>query len=306
VSAAWVAGSVRARAMARRRYGAAATRRLAASPSLADALDVLSRTAYGRDIRPGQSLAEAQRALGATVLWHLRVLAGWMPRPGADIVRLLAAGFELANLDELLGALRGRPALPAYRLGTVATAWPRLARAGSLGEVRDVLAGSAWGDPGGSSGRAIQAGTRLSWAARVAALIGPAAPWAAGAAALLVAREVHVSGLRLADSQLQVARTVLGAATEATSYAAFRADLPNSAGWVLTGVTDTADLWRAEAAWWRRVEDDGFALLHRGGFDDGALVGAAAVLAADAWRVRAALEVAARGGAGLEVFDVLA
>ena len=78
MTAAWVAGSVRARAMARRRYGAAAARSLAAGPSLADALNTLSDTPYGRDVHPGQSLAEAQHALGDTVLWHLRVLAGWM------------------------------------------------------------------------------------------------------------------------------------------------------------------------------------------------------------------------------------
>ena len=69
---------------------------------------------------------------------------------------------------------------------------------------------------------------------------------------------------------------------------------------------DPTGLWRAEAGWWRRVEQDGFALLHRGRFDAAPLIGAAAVLAADAWRVRAALEIAARGGMPLEVFDAVA
>ncbi len=36
------------------------------------------------------------------------------------------------------------------------------------------------------------------------------------------------------------------------------------------------------------------------------LVGVAALMAADAWRVRAALELAARGGSPLEVFDAVA
>jgi hypothetical protein len=54
------------------------------------------------------------------------------------------------------------------------------------------------------------------------------------------------------------------------------------------------------------VERDGVALLHQSGFGPDVPLGAAAVLAADAWRLRAALELAARGGAGSEVFDAVA
>jgi hypothetical protein len=77
---------------------------------------------------------------------------------------------------------------------------------------------------------------------------------------------------------------------------------------VLDGIDQIQDLWRGEAAWWHRVEGDGFALLRGSGYDRKPVVGALAVLAVDAWRVRAALETAARGGAGptLEAFDGVA
>jgi hypothetical protein len=86
----------------------------------------------------------------------------------------------------------------------------------------------------------------------------------------------------------------------------FAAALPRDAGWVLEGVTGAGGLWLAEAGWWRQVERDSFRDLHRGLLEPATLVGAVGVLAVDAWRVRAALEVAARGGAGREVFDVVA
>ena len=42
-------------------------------------------------------LGSAQRAIAETALWHVRVLAGWMPPRGIELVRILAAWFELAN-----------------------------------------------------------------------------------------------------------------------------------------------------------------------------------------------------------------
>jgi hypothetical protein len=78
------------------------------------------------------------------------------------------------------------------------------------------------------------------------------------------------------------------------------------AAWVLEGIDEPTNLWLAEAAWWRRVEEDGFALLRSTGHGPRPLLGAIAVLAADAWRVCAALELSDRGGALLEVFDAVA
>jgi hypothetical protein len=293
--------------MARRRYGAAAARALAGSASLTEALSALVDTPYGHDVRADDTLAQAQHALGATVLWHLRVLAGWTPRQGARTLRALAAGFEIANVDEHLRALRGLPTPPPYRLGTLGTAWGRLARTTTPAEIRDVLAGSPWGDPGQDSPWAVRVGMRLSWAARIPTPPPVTARWAAGGAALLVARERFLADRGLPGPLRRAAATVLGpGATDAPTFAEFGRRLPRDAAWVLDGIDDPVLLWRAEAAWWRALEDDGFALLRQGRFDAAPLVGAAAVLAADAWRVRAALELAARGGGPLEVFDAVA
>jgi len=304
MSTAWVAGSVRAKAMARRRLGVAATRAVARLPDLQTAVGSLAGTPYGHDVRVDQTLAEAQHAVGATLLWHLRVLAGWVPREGADMLRILAGAFEIANVDEHLQALRGRPTEKPFRLGTLATAWGRLATTTSVDEMRDVLTASAWGAPGDDNAAALHLGLRLSWAARVQAGVPGTGAWAAGAAALLVARETFVARRRLSTASVRPVEALLGLGwQDARTLADFAAALPPEARWVVADVGSVDALWRAEAAWWRRVEHDGFSLLRRPEFGAAALVGSAAVLAADAWQVRAALEAAARGGQASEVFD---
>jgi hypothetical protein len=85
MSTGWVAGSVRARALAPRRLGAGEARRLAACGSLSDALRMLAATAYGTNLRPEQPVALAQHEIAGSVLWDLRVLAGWPPRPGGTV-----------------------------------------------------------------------------------------------------------------------------------------------------------------------------------------------------------------------------
>jgi hypothetical protein len=123
---------------------------------------------------------------------------------------------------------------------------------------------------------------------------------------LLLAREV-AAGRELPDrAAMSAARVVGPAAAAARTQSELAAALPTSARWVLEDVTDSADLWQAEAGWWRRVERDGFALARRSNPGQTVLVGAVAMMAADAWRVRAALELAARGGRPVEVFDAVA
>ncbi len=316
MSTSWVAGSVRARALARRRVGAGGARALAGSSSLDDAVTALARTPYGHDVRAGQGLAEAQHAVGATLLWHLRVLAGWLPRGGADTVRLLAGGFEVAAVDDHLSGLRGEPTEPTYRLGSLDTAWSRLAATTSVAEVYDVLTTSAWGDPGGVTPWAVHVGMRIAWADRVVGGVAEAAGWARAGAALLLVRESALGGRGLPEPLALRAARLLGPAflaalpQAATDTSALAGRLPVDARWVLADVGGPGDLWRAEALWWHRVERDGFGLLHSSGFDARPVVGAVAVLAADAWRVRAALEVAARAGSradrALEAFDAVA
>jgi hypothetical protein len=307
VSAGWVAGSVRARALVRRRLGPGRARTLAASGSLEEALAALAVTSYGRDVAPGQALAAAQRAAAATFLWHLRVLAGWLPRDGLEVVRAVAAWYEIANVDELLQRLAGRAEEPAFHLGALATAWPRLAAAGTPAALRAELAISPWGDPGADRADAIRVVMRLSWAHRLAAISENAANWAAGAVALLVAGErLGAERPFLEPARARAAVLIGEPALDAQSLPDLRAALPSRARWVLEGFDDPARLWRAQARWWSRVERDGRALLRKSGAGQDPVVGALAVLATDVWRVRAALEMAARGGRPMGGYDAVA
>lgn len=315
MSIGWVAGSVRARALARRRLGAAGARTVAASASLAEATELLARSPYGHRVSPGSGLADAQRGVADTLVWHLRVLAGWLPAAGAELLRPLAGWFEIANVDEHLQALRGRAAEPPYRLGTLAIAWPRLAATGSVEQLRAALAASPWGDPGPGD-REIQLGMRLVWAERVAARVPAARTWAAGGAALLAARERFARGLRLpAGGEATAARLLGRPALAAGSLTELAAALPADARWAVADLRDPAELWAGEVRWWRRLHTDGEQLLAGSGFRPERVVGAVGSLAADAWLVRGALEVAARGGAGavdhqgspaMEAFDAVA
>lgn len=262
------------------------------------------------------TLSEAQHAVTATTLWHYRVLSGWVPTEGVQLLRVLAAGFEIVNVDRLLDSftvaadgIRRGPLLddpvPTYQLGALATAWPRLAQTGSTAAVRDTLARSSWGDPGQESVWAVRIGMRLAWAHRAVALLPTR--WVLGATALLIARERFVAGHELVRAAQGVAESLLGVhALAATSLPEFVAALPRDAGWALSAVSVPSELWLAEAGWWKQVERDAFHDLRTGLLQAPTLVGAAAVLGVDAFRVRAALEVAARGGTDLDVFDVVA
>ncbi len=307
MSAGWVAGGVRARGIARRQVGPEAARQLAASGSLESALRQLAAGPNDRGTRPGQTLPEAQHALSAALLWDLRVLAGWLPGGGGQLMRALAGWFEIANSDELLQRLSGRQAGEYFELGALATAWPRLRDSASPAGLRAALAASAWKDPGGDSEYALRLGMRARWAERVAALGGRAADWAAAGLALLLAGE-RFAAERAAPAVLRAAAvSLLGArAADAATLAELADRLPRRLSWALEHVADPADLWRGEAALWSRVERDGVALLRTSTLDFSPVLGAAAVLAADARRLRAALELAARGGGPLEAYDAVA
>jgi hypothetical protein len=306
MSAGWVAATVRSRAMARRRLGPVAARALAASGSLSRALEILAASPYGQRDRSADP-AVAAHGIAATLLWNLRVLAGWQPPPGAEALRRLAGWFEIANLDEHLQALRDEPTEPPFQLGTLATAWPRLAATGTRDELRVALTASPWGDPGGTAPREVQLAMRTRWAERVADGVVSAGPWAAGATALLVASEQLASGRPLPAAAAATARRIIGrAAVAATSLAELYAALPRAARWALEGTTDTADLWTAEVRWWRRVGIDGAKMLGGSGYGPDRTVGAAALLAADARLTRAALECAAHPDGDLAVFDAVA
>lgn len=306
MSAGWVAGSVRAKGLLSRRLGAGGTRGIAALGSLADAQHALADGPYGRGIVIGQSAAQTEHAVAATPLWHLRVLAGWQPREGARAIRSLAAGFEAANIIAHAHALAGAVRAPSFDLGALATAWSRLRETSSLLELRRALAQSLWGDPGGGAPADIAAGVQVSWAVRVATTVPEASSWAVAALALLVARRHLAQRRRLLEEPAARAARILGpAAMDADDLASFIAALPVRVRWSIADIHNVDDLWRGEARWWTRVERDGFQLVAGTGFARPRLVGAAAVLGADAWRCRAAVHLAARGGSPLEAYDAL-
>lgn len=322
MSTGWVAGSVRARALARGALEGTAAHAVVQTHSLPAAVSMLRGTPYGRELGTADDLELAQHAVLGTLLWRLRVLAGWVPRQGAELLRVLAAGFELANVDEHVARLEGRPSGPTYTMGRLETAWSRLSRTVSIEDLRRALGASPWRDPGGATAWDVHTGMTLAWAERVTTLpVAAAGEWARAAAALSLLRESLVVRRSLPDAVVERASRLFGASSAAgltdpatTLVRATRA-LPRSLRWLWADLDDEGDLWRAEAALRRRVASDGTSLLWRAIYGAEAIVGVVGVLAADAWRIQAALEVAARGGGVLgdagapspvEVFDEMA
>jgi hypothetical protein len=227
---------------------------------------------------------------------------------GADRVRHLAAGFEIANITGQLARLAGRPFEPPYALGALALSWPVIAPARTPSAMREALASSAWGDPGSDDLAAIRTVLAAAWARRVSDRVPEARAWSSAFAALLVARAL-AAGISLAT--VDVARRHIGAVIgkrweRAVTLGDVARLVPRAAAWVLEGVTVPADLWRAEVRWWCRLEADGSGLCATPRPEPGNVVGLVALLAADAWRTRGALERAARGGAPVEGFDEVA
>ena len=81
---------------------------------------------------------------------------------GVQLLRTLAGWFELANADELLRLMAGRPANPEFRLGALATAWPRLRQARSPAGLRAALAAAVRHAAMAEALRIIDAETRAT------------------------------------------------------------------------------------------------------------------------------------------------
>ncbi|MDO8106968.1 hypothetical protein Q6348_07125 [Isoptericola sp. b441] len=309
-SADWVAASTRARAMARGRVGAGACRTAAATGEWSAALRVLAPTAAGPRLARCRTLAEADLAGRAALVWSVRVLAGWIPARGTGVVRALAAGAEVANLTAMAARLAGGQAHVAVQdgdvpldLGALATAWPRLSGATSVAQLREALRRSPWGDPG--SPEELPDVLTAVWLRRLVAEVPATRAWARCAAALLVARRSLLDQPPV-PRLVAVLGPVLGRSWSAAHTPdALRSALSPAVARCLEGVTAADDLWRAEARLRGQVQADGFGLLRRGVPGPDVVVGAVAVLAVDSWRVTAALAAAAAGGAS-EVLDVVA
>jgi hypothetical protein len=299
VSIGWVGASTRARLLLRRRIGQERAVQLARTPSLREAVLGLAGTAYGRELEPGLDLEAAQRTVAAATLLHLRLLSGWLPPGSAECLRALAAWFELVNLEDRLAYLHGAELRPPFDLGGLASAWPRASQAVSPLELRDALTTSAWGDPGGDSPEEIHLGLRASWAGRLLADVPEIGHLAAGALALLLARELFVTG-RPVELLLRPHISAVGSDwVQARTFAEFSTSRPPQARWALDGIDRPDQLWMAEVRWWARADEDGQKLVSRSRAGRAGVTGAVLLLAVDTWRTASALAAAAGGGAEL-------
>ena len=304
----WVAASARARSMALRRIGAGASREVAAQQTLAAALTGLEGSSYAQRLGSVAGLGAAERAVKETVLWQLRVLAGWLPASGTGLARAAAGIFEIENIVALARELSGGAKAPApYQLGTLATAWPRLRTARASDELSSILAATAWGDVGAGGPGLLRDALNISWLRRLADLAPAARAWCGAASVLTAARILLLDGDAPSPRMLHLLRPVLGSAWESTTTLdAFTAAIPSSLREVLEGIASTKDLWRAEARAYASAEKDGFRLLGSAMPGPDVVLGAIAVLSLDAWRLRAALTAAAAGTGPSEVLDAAA
>jgi hypothetical protein len=231
-----------------------------------------------------------------------------MPAAGTRLARAAAGAFERDNIVALAGRFDGaREAHEPFDLGSLATAWPRLRTADSAEELTEALRTSPWGDPGQGGTAALRDVLTLVWLHRLAAVAPSARAWVGGVSALTAARILIVDGVMPAPRILQLVRPVLGTRWEsAGDVAELRAALPPSVQPVLRGINAPEEMWRAEAGLRATVEADGFRLLRGSLPGPDVILGAIAVLAMDAWRVRAALAAAAAGIGPSEVLDVVA
>jgi hypothetical protein len=272
---------------------------------LEEAVGALAGSAYGQRVTAGADVQTARRGVADTLLWHLRIMAGWLPPTGAALVRALAAWFELANIEARLAALASDRREPRpFALGGLSTAWTAIEEAHSLQEVAQAVTTSAWGKVDTRSAAGLTIGLRIEWARRVQSAVPEAGRWVAAAGALLVARELLVAESRVHLDQLRRLPGIGDRALEAGSLPELKAALPEPAAWALTGIDAPSELWRAELGWWDQVERDAPGLLRTLG-DEAVVTAAAALLAADGQRTARALEAAARGGGAdlLELID---
>jgi hypothetical protein len=308
MNADWVAASVRARALAQRRVGAGVSHRVAALPSLAAGLAALADSMYADRLRGAADLAAAQRGTSDAALWQLRVLAGWVPATSSRLCRAAAGGYERDNVVALARQLEdGLPAAVPYDLGTLGTSWSQVRTATSLPELRTALRRSTWGDVGTDATTGLRDVLTVVWLRRLAEVAPPARSWAQLVGALIAARIVLVDRAQPSPRMRRLLRPVIGTGWEtAADLGALSSTLPRVTRPALRDLDEPEQLWRAEACVRRTVESDGFRLLRTALPGPDVVLGAIAVLAVDAWRVRAALAAASLGAGASEVLDAVA
>ncbi|MEY9951613.1 hypothetical protein [Leifsonia sp. EB34] len=308
MSLSWTAGNVRARGLVRGRAGSAVLRQCAQAAALPDALALLGGSAYASRLAPTMDLVAAQRAIADTLLWQIRVLAGWLPPGGTRIAVAAAAVFERANIlarARLLADGGHEPASP-FELGTLGTAWPTIRATTSLADLHSALRASPWGDAAAAqSTTALDDLLSASLLRRIAACAPLARDWCVVACTLIATR---VSLLERAGPDQTFRRLVaplIGDRWSATnSLAALRDAAPRPARTILAGIDRPEELWRGQVALAALVDAQARRSLTGGDHQADSVVAALAILFVDAWRARAALAACESGRR--EVFDVVA
>jgi hypothetical protein len=306
MSAGWVAAAIRGRALTRRMVGPDGARHMAGN-SWPDARTALLGTFYGAELPPNADRREAGRHVVEATMWQLRVIAGWLPPGQGALLRVFAGPMEIANIEGRLAQLAGLDADPPFRLGSLAVAWPRVAAANSVEQVRSALATSVWRDPGGSDATTMALSLRLAWARRLASQVPDTATWAKGAAAVLLARERFGFARTINEPTSRVIDGLIGHHwRRASSLSSLIDQLPKTASWPFLDVHDPDDLWQAEIALGRRVSSDADRFAYSGRYDKATLTGAMALLLVDLWRVLGAIQLAGRTPVPEEFFDAVA
>jgi hypothetical protein len=273
VSGDWIAGSVRAHALA-----AGARQDLApavlASRGLGAAIAMLSATRWVRDIDAQTPLVAIERRVESSLLWQLRVLAGWLPSEGVEMVRSCAAWFEIRNVEDRLVYLAGGPPETPFDLGRLGSISRPLQSTGSAADIRRLLSSSAWGDPGAEDAYRVRIWMEHRWHRRVRDAAPDLRVWGDAAAWLLAVRErlARRDGAELLASRIPM--------------------LPVRWQWVTATQWTEADLWSGEERWWEQLRQEGALLLHSPVASSRPVVGALATLAVAAHELESALEVA--------------
>ncbi|RLE22598.1 MAG: hypothetical protein DRJ50_07380, partial [Actinobacteria bacterium] len=168
MTAGWVAAATRGRSLLKRTVGPEGARSLAEADSWPAARAQLATTIYGTELEANSDRRSARRAAAITTVWQLRVLAGWLPPASGGLARLFVAPMEIGNIEHHVATIVGREPTTPLPLGSLGVAWPAVARATSLEQVRHVLSRSPWGDPGSNDPAVLGFGLRVSWARRLA------------------------------------------------------------------------------------------------------------------------------------------
>lgn len=275
-----MSGALRGRMLASRRLDPGSRHALENARGLEEALSVLASTTYAHRLQPGMGLGEAQHQVGETTLWHLRVLAGWLPPGGGEDIGVVAGWFEMHNMIDYFSALSFSVPVPApYRLAGLATVWRKVGEATSLEEARAILAVSDWGNPGEDDFLHMVRGVRFGWGRRLSDAFEDQAHWGAGYVAIELAKDLflqpRISGRRLRWPMDKPSEMTV------TDMSGLMAALPRQASWVLKGSEDPDQLWRAEDRWWARVAEDSEHMVWHGDLGRNTVIGAAMALLAD-------------------------